>query len=100
MKRALSFVVLLLAMAVPTMSADADVFVRGYFKNNGTYVQPHYRTRPDGLGYNNYSYTPPKWSFGSGYSSPKRFNLPSLPKLPSMKSYRRNYNFYNGNRRW
>ena len=25
----------------------ADVFVRGYYRKNGTYVQPHYRSAPD-----------------------------------------------------
>ncbi len=28
--------------------------VNGYFKNNGTYIQPHFRTRADGNPYNNY----------------------------------------------
>ncbi len=31
------------------------VHVKGYFKKNGTYVQPHYRTAPDGNLYNNWS---------------------------------------------
>ena len=41
---------------VMTSTANAGVFVNGYFKNNGTYVQPHYRTNPDGYLFNNYSY--------------------------------------------
>lgn len=32
-----------------------DVFVQGYFRQDGTYVQSHYRTRPDGVCWNNYS---------------------------------------------
>lgn len=32
------------------------VYVKGYFKKDGTYVSPHYRTAPDGNPYNNYSY--------------------------------------------
>jgi hypothetical protein len=35
--------------------ASADTYVNGYFKNDGTYVQPHYRTNPDSNSYNNYS---------------------------------------------
>jgi hypothetical protein len=31
-------------------------WVRGYYRSNGTYVQPHYRTNPDGNPYNNYSF--------------------------------------------
>lgn len=34
---------------------DARVRVRGYYKKNGSYVQPHYRSNPDGLKYNNWS---------------------------------------------
>lgn len=32
------------------------VRVRGYFRKDGTYVRPHYRTAPDGNPYNNYSF--------------------------------------------
>jgi hypothetical protein len=35
--------------------AEAQVNVNGYTKSNGTYVQPHVRTKPDGNPYNNYS---------------------------------------------
>lgn len=37
------------------LAAQADVYVNGYYRNNGTYVQPHYRTSPDSSVYNNYS---------------------------------------------
>ena len=46
----------------PTFSSPSrsfggdDVYVRGYTRDNGTYVQPHYRSAPDGNPYNNYSY--------------------------------------------
>ena len=33
----------------------ADVYVNGYAKRNGTYVQPHYRSSPDNTSTNNYS---------------------------------------------
>jgi hypothetical protein len=35
--------------------ADAQglVGVHGYYRGNGTYVQPHFRTSPDGNPYNN-----------------------------------------------
>ncbi|MEY8757944.1 hypothetical protein AB9M93_26250 [Peribacillus frigoritolerans] len=35
--------------------ADADVHVNGYFRKNGTYVQPHYQNDSDGLFFNNFS---------------------------------------------
>jgi len=33
---------------------DASVYVNGYQKSNGTYVQPHWRSNPDGVKWNNY----------------------------------------------
>ena len=33
-----------------------SVHVNGYYRSNGTYVQPHYRSAPDGNPYNNWSY--------------------------------------------
>jgi hypothetical protein len=36
--------------------ANAQVHVRGYFRSNGTYVQPHWRSSPDGNPYNNWSF--------------------------------------------
>jgi len=38
-------------------AAPATVQVRGYTRSNGTYVQPHTRTAPDGIKSNNKSYT-------------------------------------------
>ena len=35
--------------------AVAQVRVRGYTRKDGTYVRPHYRSRPDGNFYNNWS---------------------------------------------
>ena len=37
-------------------SANALVSVDGYYKSNGTFVAPHFRTSPDGNPYNNFSY--------------------------------------------
>lgn len=36
-------------------SAFADTFVNGYYRQNGTYVQPHYRSSPNNSVYDNYS---------------------------------------------
>jgi hypothetical protein len=35
--------------------AMADVHVRGHYRSNGTYVQPHYRSSPNGTTLDNYS---------------------------------------------
>lgn len=36
-------------------SADAAVRVKGYYRSNGTYVAPHYRSNPDSSKLNNWS---------------------------------------------
>lgn len=35
--------------------AEADVWVNGYYKNNGTYVQPHYRSNANSSRLDNWS---------------------------------------------
>lgn len=32
-----------------------DTYTQGYYRQNGTYVQPHYSSPPDGNAFNNYS---------------------------------------------
>jgi hypothetical protein len=39
-----------------SVTAFADVSVRGYFRSNGTYVRPHYRTYPNHTVRDNYSF--------------------------------------------
>ncbi len=46
----------LLANLVFVSIGQAKVYVKGYFRKDGTYVQPHYRSNPDGNPYNNWSY--------------------------------------------
>jgi hypothetical protein len=43
------------AILFVTVPALADEFVNGYYRQNGTYVQPHMRSSPDGNPFNNYS---------------------------------------------
>ena len=40
------------------LSMAGDVYVNGYTRNNGTYVQPYHRTAPDNNFNNNYSTRP------------------------------------------
>lgn len=42
-----------LAAVVASSASWAQVNVRGYFRSNGTYVQPYIRSYPDGNPYNN-----------------------------------------------
>ena len=56
MKRLVASLVLFSSLFLLTpFSADALVGVRGYYRSNGTYVAPHYRTSPDGYAGNNFS---------------------------------------------
>uniref|UniRef100_Q3AQF9 Uncharacterized protein n=1 Tax=Chlorobium chlorochromatii (strain CaD3) TaxID=340177 RepID=Q3AQF9_CHLCH len=43
------------ALFLATQIADAkDVYVNGYYRQNGTYVRPHIRSSPDAYKSNNY----------------------------------------------
>ncbi len=52
-----------------TSSVSAYVSVRGYYKSNGTYVAPHVRSNPNGLKYDNYSYTPSQGLYNKTYGT-------------------------------
>ena len=83
-KLALAAVILTTAV-----SAQAET-VRGYFRNNGTYVAPHYRTPANGTPYDNLSYRGYP-SQQPGYVSPRSYGLDSSwsrpTPLPSYGSY-------------
>lgn len=51
MKKTILALAILVAGGVSTV-ANAG-WVRGHYRSNGTYVQPYYRTNPDGNLYNN-----------------------------------------------
>lgn len=55
MIKSVLFSIFLLAATFLTFPVFAgDVYVNGYTRSNGTYVQPHYRSAPDGNLSNNY----------------------------------------------
>jgi len=71
--------ILLLAILVGTTTAQADTYVQGHIRSNGTYVAPHMRSNADSTTSNNYStqgntnpYTGAEGhrasSYGGGYS--------------------------------
>ena len=55
-KRLFFILALLLAPFLSMSDANAQVRVRGYFRRDGTYVQPHVRSSPNSSPYDNYSY--------------------------------------------
>ncbi len=106
MRKALFAIAVLLVLLFSTEAAFAVVHVRGYFRKDGTYVQPHYRSDPDGNPYNNWSFpgntnpytgkvapgNPDTYlknysgcSYGSGSSS-LDFSSPSLPSHDRSKT--------------
>lgn len=70
-------------------TAMADTYVRGYYRNDGTYVQPHYRSSPDRSYNNNWSVRPNvnPYTGQQGTRSPTYDNLPPT-KLPSIDTGR------------
>jgi len=58
MRRLMTILVILVVVCATSLTADAAVRVRGYYRSNGTYVQPHYRSNPDGNFSNNWSTYP------------------------------------------
>ena len=49
-----AFALAAVATGMAAGAALSQVHVDGYTRGNGTYVQPHVRTYPDGNPYNNY----------------------------------------------
>jgi hypothetical protein len=57
-QKTMTTLMVLAVTCVASLSADADVYVRGHRRSNGSYVQPHYRSNPDGNFNNNWSTYP------------------------------------------
>lgn len=53
--KAITLIVMLGVLLATTNVLARDVYVHGYTRSDGTYVQPYYRTAPDHNIYNNYS---------------------------------------------
>src|SRR5437879_1377821 len=81
----------LAAVILTTAVAAQAENVRGYFRSNGTYVAPYYRTPANGTPYDNLSYRGYP-SQQPGYVSPRSYGLDSSwsrpTHLPSYGNYR------------
>ncbi len=67
--RYLSYLLIILFVALQPSICDAVVNVKGYYKSNGTYVPPHVRSDPNGLKYDNYSYKPSQGLYNKTYGT-------------------------------
>ena len=55
MKKIALVLFLLCSFFITNLAMAQDVHVQGYHRKDGTYVQPHYRSAPDGNVNNNWS---------------------------------------------
>ncbi len=58
-------------------------YVNGYFKSNGTYVDGYYRSDPNGLKYDNYSWSPGDDLYNSSYYD---YDRPSSWRTPAWET--------------
>jgi len=68
----------LLSFLFIVSSVAQDVYVEGYYRSDGTYVRPHYRSSPDSYKWNNYG--------RPSYQQRKEWEA-----LPVLLSYRNDY---------
>ena len=67
------FFTLALAFIAQFSFGQQTVYVNGYYRSNGTYVQPHYRTSPNNSVYDNWS-TYPNVNPYTGQTGTKHYN--------------------------
>lgn len=114
MKKALVLVIgfILILISLEPLYAQGRVYVKGYFRGDGTYVQPHYRTAPDRNFYNNWStygnvnpYTgelgtkkhPYNRSYSTYRSNYRDFKLAPTPEIHTSNSYSNNTSYSTSN---
>jgi len=70
----------LIALSISS-AAIADTYVKGHVTKNGTYVEPHFRSSPNGSKFDNYS----TQGNSNPYTGKQGNNDPYA--LPEIKSY-------------
>ncbi len=70
---------LITTLALP-LGIARDVYVEGYYRQDGTYVRPHYRSAPDGVNNygssrNSYELLNPRLRDNDGDGSPNYLDL-------------------------
>lgn len=81
MKRVAAILTVLAIILGTGVLAKADVYVRGYYRSNGTYVQPHHRSNPDGNVWNNWSTYPNVNPYTGSLGTRRTINYPPSPSL-------------------
>lgn len=88
MFRGLLFAFSMLALLFVASECLAQTYVRPYLRSNGTYVQGHYRSLPDGNFGNNWSTYPNVNPYTGSIGSRHYPSYPSYQSYPSYPSYR------------
>src|SRR5437899_757879 len=88
------------ALVVAPFAASAYTSVRGYYRSNGTYVQPYVRSSPNALRYDNYRYNGNGSLYNSTYYGSSRSYSPSWyqPSYNTDPSYYYGRSLYNSRR--
>lgn len=86
-------------IAVAMHPAYAYVSVRGYYRSNGTYVQPYVRSSPNSLKYDNYNYSGGSL-YNNSYYAPTKNYSPSwyTPSYVTDPYYYQGKSIYNSRR--
>lgn len=87
----LTLILFVFGIIVFTAPAYAYVGVKGYYRSNGTYVQPYVRSNPNALKYDNYSYRGGSLYNNSYYSSSQNYSSGQY-----QPSYLTDSNYYTG----
>lgn len=95
-KLSLSILLAIFVLSASFGFADAYVRVRGYYRNDGTYVSPHVRSNPNSLRYDNYSYRGGNLYNPSYYSSSRNYSSSwYTPSYLTDTDYYRGKSYYN-----
>lgn len=92
MKRTLTVIAAVAAFIIPS-AADAAVWVNGYTRSDGTYVSGHYRSEPNGLKYDNYSWSSGDDLYNDSYYSSGRSSNWYTPSYTWDSDYSYGYNY-------
>lgn len=100
MKKVLCLLVACMFVLPAFDSAEGrDVRVKGYYRKDGTYVQPHHRTSPDHNPYNNYS-TPGNTNPYTGKTAGSSNSWGTTNQWHNSNNYNNYNNTWNNSRGW
>jgi len=74
----------LIGMFLSAIAFAGDVYVRGYYRSDGTYVRPHIRSSPDGFRWNNYG--PSRHSYQLMNPWSRDYDRDGIPNYMDMDS--------------